>query len=324
MREVTKPIALDETLQQVVTQLALMGGSVTVHYTEDTGKTAEQKAQARANIGAGTSNFSGNYNDLENKPTIPDLTPYRTAANQDTIDNALDGRLDTVEGLIPAQATAQNQLADKAFVNSSIASETAHYISDGGNPFTDPSQLPTQGVNNNDYAFVSGRDTAGNSYYDRYKATVASGVVTWAKEYRLNNSSFTAEQWASISSGISAVLVLSYSSHIANNAIHASAEEKATWNGKQSPMAVKTTIDATLLVNTTYTLGSMSTLAAALPVSEAVGDVIEVLVTAAANITPAITGSTKGETLPAMVSGKKYHILYRYDGSEWWCNYEFG
>ena len=33
--------------------------------------TEEQQAQARQNIGAGTSNFSGNYNDLSNKPTIP-------------------------------------------------------------------------------------------------------------------------------------------------------------------------------------------------------------------------------------------------------------
>lgn len=31
-----------------------------------------QQAQARANIGAGTSNFSGSYNDLSDKPTIPD------------------------------------------------------------------------------------------------------------------------------------------------------------------------------------------------------------------------------------------------------------
>lgn len=36
--------------------------------------TDAQKQQARANIGAGTSNFSGSYNDLVNKPTIPD--PY--------------------------------------------------------------------------------------------------------------------------------------------------------------------------------------------------------------------------------------------------------
>lgn len=34
--------------------------------------TEAQKAQARANIGAGASGFSGNYEDLENKPDIPD------------------------------------------------------------------------------------------------------------------------------------------------------------------------------------------------------------------------------------------------------------
>ena len=36
--------------------------------------TDAQKQQARNNIGAGTSNFSGSYDDLSNKPTIPD--PY--------------------------------------------------------------------------------------------------------------------------------------------------------------------------------------------------------------------------------------------------------
>lgn len=34
------------------------------------GLTATEQANARANIGAGTSNFSGNYNDLTNKPTL--------------------------------------------------------------------------------------------------------------------------------------------------------------------------------------------------------------------------------------------------------------
>lgn len=36
--------------------------------------TATQKAQARTNIGAGTSSFSGSYDDLEDKPTIPTKT----------------------------------------------------------------------------------------------------------------------------------------------------------------------------------------------------------------------------------------------------------
>lgn len=41
-----------------------------VTYTAQT-LTEEQKTQARANIGAGTSNFSGSYNDLTHKPNIP-------------------------------------------------------------------------------------------------------------------------------------------------------------------------------------------------------------------------------------------------------------
>ena len=36
------------------------------------GLTTTQKSNARTNIGAGTSNFSGNYNDLSGKPNIPD------------------------------------------------------------------------------------------------------------------------------------------------------------------------------------------------------------------------------------------------------------
>lgn len=41
--------------------------------------TDAQKSQARSNIGAGTSNFSGNYNDLSHLPTIP------AAANNGTL-----------------------------------------------------------------------------------------------------------------------------------------------------------------------------------------------------------------------------------------------
>lgn len=39
------------------------------------GLTTTQKANARTNIGAGTSNFSGSYDDLTDKPTIPTYSP---------------------------------------------------------------------------------------------------------------------------------------------------------------------------------------------------------------------------------------------------------
>lgn len=36
--------------------------------------TEEQKAQARTNIGVSESSFSGNYNDLTDKPNIPSIS----------------------------------------------------------------------------------------------------------------------------------------------------------------------------------------------------------------------------------------------------------
>lgn len=125
---------------------------------------------------------------------------------------AVKGAIDGITELIPAQATAQNQLADKGFVNSSVATNTANYISDNGDPFTSVAALEAYSgtVTNNDYAFVTGTDSDGNTYYDRYKATVSGSTVTWAKEYRLNNSSFTAAQWAAITSGITAAKVAQY------------------------------------------------------------------------------------------------------------------
>ena len=125
---------------------------------------------------------------------------------------ALESEITAIEAKIPTQASAQNQLADKGFVNSSIGTNTANYISDNGEPFASVAALEAYSgtVTNNDYAFVTGTDAAGNTYYDRYKATVSGSSVTWAKEYRLNNSSFTAAQWASIQSGITAEKVAQY------------------------------------------------------------------------------------------------------------------
>ena len=47
--------------------------AATVKYNGVQNLTSAQKLQARTNIGAGTSTFSGSYNDLSNKPTIPDI-----------------------------------------------------------------------------------------------------------------------------------------------------------------------------------------------------------------------------------------------------------
>lgn len=54
------------------------------------GLTATQKANARTNIGAGTSSFSGSYNDLTNKPTLGDLAAKDMVNYEKDIDNTPD------------------------------------------------------------------------------------------------------------------------------------------------------------------------------------------------------------------------------------------
>ena len=131
---------------------------------------------------------------------------------------------------------------DKAvakFVNSSIATNTANYISNNGEPFTSVEQLNayTGPVTNNDYAFVTGTDSDGNTYYDRYKATVSGETVTWALEYRLNNSSFTAAQWSAINSGITSALVAKIHTHSNKDVLDGiTSSDVANWNSKQNSL----------------------------------------------------------------------------------------
>lgn len=127
------------------------------------------------------------------------------------------------------------------FVNSSIATNTANYISNNGNPFTSVEQLNayTGTVTNNDYAFVNGIDSDGNTYYDRYKATVKGSSVTWSLEYRLNNSSFTAAQWSAINSGITSALVDKIHDHSNKTVLDGiTSDNVSNWNNKMDNQTV--------------------------------------------------------------------------------------
>ena len=151
---------------------------------------------------------------------------YTTASQlATTLENyASKAAVDTLQALIPATATADNQLADKDFVNSSIATATAEFKGS----FTSLDELKATSGNLNDYAFYLHKDSVGNSIVDRYKWTTAG----WLYEYTLNNSSFTAEQWAALNSGITATLVNSYNSHLNNSTIHITSDERTKWNNK--------------------------------------------------------------------------------------------
>lgn len=112
-------------------------------------------------------------------------------------DTALQNSINAINDKIPAQASASNQLADKNFVNSSIATNTANFLG----TYTSLADIEAiQNPTNNDYAFLETTDSAGNTLYDRYKYNAEDDE--WLFEYELNNSGFTAEQWATINSGL--------------------------------------------------------------------------------------------------------------------------
>lgn len=84
------------------------------------------------------------------------------------------------------------------FVNSSIATNTAYFIG----TFASVAELEAYSgiVTNNDYAFVTSTDSAGNTLYNRYKYNAATQI--WSFEYAVNNTAFTTAQWAAIQSGM--------------------------------------------------------------------------------------------------------------------------
>lgn len=133
--------------------------------------------------------------------------------------------------LIPSAASALNQLADKAFVNSSISTDTATFrgtynvVSDLGLAYNAThaqieAALLTHvaTADNNDYAFVQ-IPVSGTSQdiavTERYKFN----GTAWAYEYDLNNSGFTAAQWSAINSGITTLLVSKLSALPTNEAL---------------------------------------------------------------------------------------------------------
>lgn len=177
---------------------------------------------------------------MDGKASVGNSLKY---AREDHVHPSDTSREDIVNKTTVVLGTSDSKYpTDKAvaeFVNSSIATNTANYISNNGEPFTSVEQLEAYSgpVTNNDYAFVTGTDSEGNTYYDRYKATVSGETVTWALEYRLNNSSFTAAQWSAINSGITSALVAKIHTHSNKDVLDGiTSTDVANWNSKQNSL----------------------------------------------------------------------------------------
>ena len=94
----SKPLSSNITLTKTDLDLGNVGNFKAVSTVAGQGLTDGEKSAARANIGAGTSSFSGNYNDLTNKPTIPNYTVMTGATSL----------YSGTSGLVPAPAAGKN------------------------------------------------------------------------------------------------------------------------------------------------------------------------------------------------------------------------
>lgn len=133
-----------------------------------------------------------------------------------------------VSAKIPSQASETNQLADKEFVNSTVATQTSEFKG----TYNSLEALEAVTADNNDYGFVISQDSVGNTVYNRYKY---NGSV-WMFEYALNNSSFTSSQWAAINS------LLTEAHKTKLDALPTASELAALFEGKQDVISDLETI----------------------------------------------------------------------------------
>lgn len=125
---------------------------------------------------------------------------------------AVTKRTTTIEGKIPTQASATNQLADKAFVNSTIQTDSANFRG-AWNTYadipTDVDLYPADYAGGktptvNDYLTVL-KDEQHNDESWRYVYTgtwATNGKDGWKAVYKINDTPFTAAQNAAINSNI--------------------------------------------------------------------------------------------------------------------------
>ena len=145
---------------------------------------------------------------------VTDTAPSKNAV-YDKI-NSVDWSISTIEWKIPSEASTSNKLADKDFVNSSINSVTAFYITKNanGDQFATHAELTSATTfyswwvvrvpTRNDYCIVAD-DEDHDHATTRYIYT-----TTWEFQYVVNETALTQAQLNALNSGITSAKVTSY------------------------------------------------------------------------------------------------------------------
>lgn len=167
-----------------------------------------------------------------------------------TVAETLDGILEK----IPAQASSDNKMADKAFVNSTVQTASSNFRGNW-NTWTDvpndaddypldfdQSRTPTK----NDYLVVEDAsgypgDTLTGTWRFKYSGNWdVQGKVGWRPEYQVNETPLTAAQLAAINSGITAAILAQMLSDIQGKADDSDTVHKT---GAEQIAGIKTFLD---------------------------------------------------------------------------------
>lgn len=156
-------------------------------------------------------------NPVDKADTLTGLTATITELNYtDGVTSNIQTQFDTITGKIPSQASTSNQLADKAFVNSSVQTATANFRGNWDTwtlvP-TSASSYPADYAGNttptvNDYLVVQDAsdytgDILEGTWRFKYTGTWSTdGKSGWNPEYQVNETPLTSAQLAALNSGI--------------------------------------------------------------------------------------------------------------------------
>jgi len=118
-------------------------------------------------------------------------------------------RIDAIEEKIPASASANNKLADKAYVDTSINTSSAFfkgafetYAALTAVAWQSDDPTAEHYVSNNDFAYIESDETHANESW-RYAYVLDGQDDGWHAQYRINEA-YTQEQIDAINSGVTA------------------------------------------------------------------------------------------------------------------------
>ena len=218
--------------------------------------TDEEKLQARENIGAGTSNFSGDYEDLINKPYIPS---YDNVPTKDYIDekisnlvNSAPETLDTLGEI--ASALEENE--DVISALNSVVSNKVDKVAGKG--------LSTNDFTNEDKTNLEENSLARHSHTNKSILDSTTASFTTQEKTKL----YSIEEGAEVNNPIDSTLSTTSENAVQNKVITEALNNKTTVNisnvaqdsinftsDPQTQLNEK--LDTTELLNKIYPIGSI-------------------------------------------------------------------